>query len=186
MMKKIFLLSLLLVLTMNYSQAQVYSDYKKDVDFTKYKTYSFSGWEKASDEKISSFDKERILTSFKNELESRGFTVDNENPDVKITLFVVVSQHESNTAYTSYMGGLGYFHLGWGWGTGMGYSSTIIDKQYYNEGVIVLDMFDTNTKKLVWEGIVKTIVDDRAEKREKTIPKKIKKLMKKYPVKPMK
>ena len=72
--------------------SQVRADYDKNTDFTRYKTYTFQGWEKDSDQQLNDFDKKRITDAFKHELEIRGFTYDNSNPDVGITLFVVVDQ----------------------------------------------------------------------------------------------
>jgi len=182
-----FLVATLLCLNLNLS-AQVKSDYDKNVDFTQYKTYTFEGWEKNSDEILNKFDKERILKSFASELASRGFTMDDSNPDVAITLYIVVNNKTSTTAYTSYNGGMGYGMGRWGWGAGMGMgsSTTNYSENDYLEGTLVIDFYDTSTKELVFQGVYTGVVKDNPKKREKSIPKNVAKLMKKYPVKPMK
>lgn len=164
---------------------QVRSDYDKETDFTKYNTCSFRGWEKDSDQQMNEFDKERLTNAFKHELEIRGFTIDDNNPDVGITLFVVVDERTSKTAYTNYNGGFGYGRS-WGWGPGMGTSTTTYSERDYKVGTVVIDFYDEETKSLVFQGTLQTEVADKAKKREKSIPKNVAKLMKKYPVKPVK
>ncbi len=171
------------------ANAQVNSDYDKDADFTQYKTYTFKGWEKNSDQILNKFDKERIYTAFTNELSARGLTKDDSNPDVGITLFLVVDDKQSTTAYTTYNGGMGYGAGRWGWGMGMGgmgTATTNYTEDDYKQGTLVCDFYDESSKQLVWQGVLTTVVQEKPKKREKTIPKNIKKLMKQYPVEPVK
>ncbi len=166
--------------------AQVKSDYDKNADFTKYKTYSFLGWQKESDQQLNEFDKKRIYDSFKSEFSARGMEYVETGGDVSITFFIVVNAKTSTTAYTNYTGGYGYSGR-WGWGMGPGgYATTTYSESDYNEGTFVIDLYDNDTKSLVWQGILTKVVNEKPEKREKTIPKSVKKLMKKYPVKPVK
>ena len=166
--------------------AQVKSDYDKTVDFSKFKTYTFKGWEKNSDQILNEFDKKRIADSFSSELSSRGLEMDDSNPEVEITLYVVIDEKTSTTAYTNYNGGMGYGRAGYGWGMGMGSSTTTYSENDYKQGTLVIDFYDHTSKKLIWQGVLTTVVKDKPEKREKTIPKNIKKLMKKYPIDPVK
>jgi hypothetical protein len=169
--------------------AQVKSDYDKEADFTSYKTYKFLGWEENSDQILNDIDKKRILDSFQKELTARGMTRDDSSPDVGITLFIVVQQKTSTTAYTNYNGGMGYGYGrwgGWGAGYGMGSSTTTYSEDDYLEGTVVIDFYDESTKKLVWQGILTKEVVENPAKREKSIPKAVNKLMKQYPVKPVK
>ncbi len=167
------------------SYGQVMSDFDKTADFTKYKTYEFKGWEKNSNEMLNEFDKTRITDAFKSELVSRGLIHDENNPDVAITLFVVIAERTSTTAYTNYNGGFGYGRS-WGWGAGMGSATTTYSERDYKMGTIVIDFYDEETKKLVFQGTLQTEVNEKAKKREKSIPKNVAKLMKKYPVKTVK
>lgn len=180
----VLLLSTIVCLTAN---AQVKSDYDKDVDFTQYQTYTFKGWEKNSDQILERFDKERILNAFAEELAARGLTKDDANPDVGITLFLVVDDKTSTTAYTTYNGGMGYGAGRWGWGMGgMGTATTNYSEDDYKEGTLVCDFYDESSKQLVWQGILTSVVQEKPQKREKTIPKNVSKLMKQYPVQPVK
>jgi hypothetical protein len=182
--KTFSLFFLLLLVTTTYSQVK--SDYDKNIDFSQYKTYSYGGWENDSDKILTPFDKKRITDAMVNELNARGMTYTQEDGQVVITLFIVVNQKTSTTAYTNYNGSMGY-RSRWGWGYGsMGTATTTYNENDYLEGTFVVDMYDNTSKDLIWQGVITSVVTEKPEKREKTIPKKIKKLMKAYPVKPLK
>jgi hypothetical protein len=170
--------------------AQVKADFDGEVDFTKYKTYTFMGWEKNSDQILNDLDKKRILDAFQHELTIRGMTQDDGSPDIGITLYIVVENKTSTTAYTNYNGGMGYGmgrYGGWGYGgMGMGSSTTTYSENDYLQGTTVIDFYDESTKKLVFQGVFSKKVTENPKKRDKTIPKNVKKLMAKYPVKPAK
>ncbi len=179
----------LVVLFAGQLYAQVKSDYDKKADFTKYKTYTFKGWEKNSDKILNDFDKKRILEAFRDELDAREMTKDDNSPDVAITLYIVVDNKTSTTAYTNYNGGMGYGVGRWGWGMGMGgmaSSTTTYSEDDYKQGTLVVSFYDESSKNLVWQGVLTKVVNEKPEKRDKSIPKNVKKLMKRYPVKPMK
>lgn len=180
---------LLFVCLSNNVVAQVKSDYDKNANFSEYETYTFGGWVKDSDKILTDFDKKRITDALSNEFSSRGMSYVESGGDAVITLFIVVNQKTSTTAYTNFNGGMGYYgRRGWGMGyRGMGLSATTTYNQNdYLEGTFVVDMYDSKSKELIWQGIITSVVKENPEKKEKSIPKKVKKLMKKFPVKPMK
>jgi hypothetical protein len=177
----------LAVLACNVLQAQVKSDYDKETDFSQFNTYTFAGWQNDSDKILNDFDKKRILDALKTEFTDRGMNLVESGGDAIITLYVVVEGKTSTTAYTNYNAGLGYTGR-WGWGMGMGVGATATTnytQNDYEEGTLVIDMYDEESKHLVWQGILQAEVQEKPEKRDKSIPKKISKLMKEYPVRPV-
>ncbi|MEH0154855.1 DUF4136 domain-containing protein [Limibacter armeniacum] len=177
------LVVLVLVLLGTTAFSQVKSDYDKDTDFSKYKTYSFAGWQKNSDQQLNDFDKERIQSALKSEFDKRGMTLTEGDADAKIALYLVLDKKTSTTAYTDYMGGMGYGpRWGWGMGPGFGAATTTYNESDYTEGTLVVDMYDASDSKLIWQGVMTTIANEKPKKREKSIPKKIKKLMHQFPV----
>ncbi len=189
-MKYLSLFLFVLLISTNI-QAQISSDYDMATDFSVIKTYTFAGWEKNSDQILNDFDKDRITKALRSEFNSRGMSYVESDGNVEITLYIVINKKTSTTAYTTYTGGMGYYggRRGWGrgyGGVGMSSGSTSYSESDYLEGTLVINMFDKSSKDLMWEGIITTVVKEKPEKREKSIPKKIKKLMKKYPVKPTK
>jgi hypothetical protein len=171
----------------NPASAQATSDYDKDTDFSKYKTYSFAGWQKDCEKQLTDFDQKRITDALTSEFESRGVNMVDGAADATVTIYIVLQNETSTTAYTDYTGGFGFApRWGWGAGMGMGTATTTLQQDNYIEGTLVVDMYDSNSKKLVWQGVIKSQVNENPQKREKTIPKNIRKLMKGYPVKPAK
>ena len=166
--------------------SQVNSDYDKSVDFTKYKTFSFLGWQKESGKQLNDLDKQRLRDAFKSEFAQRDMTIVTDNADALVTLYLVVDDKTSTTAYTDYTGGLGMVRgVGWGMGVGgmgFGSSTTTYSEDDYKEGTFVMDIYDGTTKKLIWQATYGGIVQEKAAKRDKTIPKNVAKMMKKYPV----
>lgn len=187
LLRKTFLLGFLFLFTYPLL-SQVKTDYDKSFDFTQIQSYKLEGWEQNSDQILTTFDKERIEAALKDELGKRGIMQKDENPDGAVTLYIVVDSKTSTTAYTTYTGGMGYGYGRWGWGmgTGMGTSTTSFSEDDYLEGTFVVSMHDVASKNLVWQGVITSVVKEKPQKREKTIPKKMKKLFKDYPVKPIK
>ena len=183
---KSVMLVVMYVFVYNTSNAQVTYDYDKEANFNEYKTYSFGGWQEDSGKIINDIDKKRIQQSFKSEFLQRGIEYQLAEADVVITLFFVVDNKTSTTAYTNYNGGMGMgygygigYRPAWGWGTG--YSTTTYSENDYRIGTFVVDVYDAKTKKLVWQGVSQKTIKENASKRERTIPKGVAKLMKKYP-----
>ena len=182
----LFIIALILVFSASSIAQKVKVDFDKNTDFSKYKTIEFLGWQDDIDQLLNDFDKKRIRESFKSEFESRNLEKDDENPDMVFSLYLVVSQKTSTTGYTNYYGGYGggYHRGGWGWGAG--HSSTTYTENDYLEGTMVLDVYDAKSKDLIWQSVATGTVNEKPEKREKSIPKTIKKLMKKFPIEPVK
>lgn len=177
----LFILTVLFAIT-SCSPVKVVTDVDKTVDFSAYKTYSFLGWQDDSDRLLTDFDKKRVRDAFKSEFEARGMSYMEENGDMDITLFFVIDQKTSTTAYTDYYGGGygSYNRYGRGWGHG--YASTTYSESDYLEGTLVMDVFDGTSKDQIWQGIATSTIVENPAKREKTIPTKIGALMNKFPV----
>lgn len=173
---------LLVILVSSCSSVKVVSDVDQSVDFNDYKTYSFLGWQKDSDRKMNDFDKRRLRDAFIDELSQRGLTYVESGGDMDISLYIVLNQKTSTTAYTDYYssgyGRYGRYNRGWG----HGHSQTTYHRDYYVEGTLVMDVFDGESKEQIWQGIAKSVIDEKPEKREKSIPKKVNSLMDSFPI----
>lgn len=186
-MKTIRILSLaaFMALISSCSPVKVITDVNKDIDFSGYETYSFLGWQADSDKILNDFDKKRIRDAYISEFEARGLKPVEENGDLEVSLFIVIDEKTSTTAYTDYYGtGYGRYNLyrvGWSTGT----SSTTYHESDYLVGTLVMDVFDGPSKDQIWQGIASRTVEENPEKRDKTIPAKIAALMKKFPVEPL-
>ena len=186
-MKKLAKIYVAILITISFcvtSFAQVNSDSDKSIDFSKYKTYAFAGWQKGSDKVLNDLDKGRLQNAFKEEFTKRNMTLVTENPDAYVSLYIVIDNKTSTTAYTDFNGGMG---MGMGvrgaaWGWGMGSATTTYSEDDYQEGTLVVDVYDGTTKKLSWQGTSQSTIQAKTSKRDKTIPKKVSKLMANYPI----
>jgi len=191
-MRNIIFFSIALLIASSCSSVKFKADYDGDVDFTQHKTLSYYGWQEESDKILTGFEKERIELAFGEEFRKRGFSLAERDGDIIVSLFIVVDQKKGATAYTNHYGGggpygyYGGYGYGAGWGWGMGYSSTCYQEYEYYVGTLVCDVFDSKTKKLIWQGVVSGEIDDNPKTRERNLPRVVKELMKRYPKQPVK
>lgn len=173
---------LLFIVSTGFSQEK--SSYDRSIDFTEFETYHFVGWNKDSDKILNDFDKKRVIEALKEEFKARGMSLVQSGEDVSITLFVVVDQEASPVAYAAFNGLYGYKGQ-WGWGIdpGTGVANTTYVQDDYQEGTLVIDMY-TASKKLIWQGIITSGVKENVEEGEKSISRKVRRLMNAYPVEP--
>lgn len=180
-------LTLIMILSGCSPKITITSDYDKEADFTQYSTYSYYGWAKESDLIINPFDKERFEEAVAKELSSRGIDYVEKGGDLTVSLFIQFDQKKGVNAYTDYYGHSPYgYGYGPGWGWGYGYSSTSYHEYDYTVGTLVIDIFDHQQKKLVWQGVGSQTVDDKPSNNEYGINRAVRGIMSKYPVKPSK
>jgi len=176
------------------STLKIYSDVDSSADWTNYKTFEYYGWAEESDKILNNLDRERIESAFGEEFKARGMEYVEKGGDLIVTLFIVVEQKTGATATTTHMGGGyggyggyygGYYGYGPGYGWGGGHSTTSIQEYDYQVGTLVCDVFEAKNEKLIWEGIGTKTVDEDPGTRDKNIPKAVKAIMSKFPVKPV-
>lgn len=187
-MKKILGFLSILLLASCGSSVSVSYDYDKEADFSQYETFEYYGWAEESDKILNEFDKRRIEEAVGGQLADRGLEYVESGGDLVVSLFIVVDEKTGVSAYTDHysMGSpYGTFRYGPGWGWGYGHSVTRYHEYDYLQGTLVIDVFDREEKKLVWQGIGTGTVDDNPQTREKNINKAVAKIMAYFPIKPV-
>lgn len=164
------------------SSLKVTSQYDSEVNFSEFKTFSYLGWSKNSEQLLNDFDKKRIEDAFKLEFEARNMQYVAEGGDVEISLFLVTDTKTATTAYTDYYGGYRGYGYGRPWGWGGGFATTTYHQYDYVVGTLVCDVFNGKDKNLVWQGVGSGTVDKNPSTRDKNIPKAVNKIMSLYPV----
>ena len=180
-MKSLFSAFIFVLATTIVSAQKVTTDMDDTYDFSKIKTWEWIGFQEGSTE-LNDLDRKRMGDAFLSEFNERKMVYQQEDADVAISIFIVVSKETSTTAYTNYYGGSGYRHGRGGRGWGGGHASTTYTESDYLQGTLVLDVFDVKSQELIWQGVASGVVKEKPEKREKSIPKTVGKLMKKFPV----
>ncbi len=67
---------------------------------------------------------------------------------------------------------------GWRWG---GFGETTTQVQNYPVGSLVLDMYDTHSKQLIWRGVSSDTLSDKPEKNGEKLDKAVKKMLDHFP-----
>jgi len=149
----------------------VRADWDHHINFAQFHTYSW-GRVKVADP----FEADRIEGAINHQLEKKGWR---EVPsDGQVTIDVADHIHSEQQLETYYNGlgggwGMGWGWGGWGWGGwgwgpgGFGESETNV--RNVPEGHMVIDMFDTQTKKLIWRGISQGEINNNPDKERQTI-----------------
>ncbi|WP_031501014.1 DUF4136 domain-containing protein, partial [Bryobacter aggregatus] len=155
--------------------ADVVTDYDKSVDFSRYKTYS---WLKVRAN--SELWKDRIEADIDQELMSKGWQKVDTGGDAAVTAIGATRQQQQMQTYYDNFGG------GWGWrgfgGMSSGRSVTSVD--YIPVGNLTVDIFDAQSKKLIWRGGASKVLSNKPEKNEKNLKQTVKDLFKKFPPMP--
>lgn len=160
------------------------------LDFSKYKTYSYYGWDSTSTN-IGKYYQREIEFAFVDEFTERGLKYDPTGQgDIVVSLFLMIDVEKGVRSYNNYYGHSGYgFHQprwGYGYGYGYGYGSPYMyggvayEEYNYVTGTLVCDIFDRGTKKLAWQGIASKSIE--TSKKGRNIKKIISRLMLKFPV----
>jgi hypothetical protein len=149
---------------------QVKTDFDHQANFSQYKTYSWQTIKPAN----SLWDA-RIKSAVDAQLAAKGWTQVDSGGSVAIV--AIATSRDERTLQTFYDGlGGGWRWRGFG---GMGEATTT--EQDYKEGTLVIDMYDANTKQLIWRGSSQDTVSNNAEKNEKNLDKGVAKMFKKFP-----
>jgi hypothetical protein len=149
---------------------QVKTDFDHQAKFAQYKTYS---WQ---DVKVKNpLWNDRIKNAVDSQLQAKGLTRVDSGGDVAIVAIATTQTERTlNTFYDGFGGGWRWRGFG-----GMGESTTT--EQDYKEGTLVVDLYDANTKQLIWRGTAEDTLSDKAEKNEKNLDKGVAKMFKKFP-----
>jgi hypothetical protein len=153
---------------------QVKTDYDRNADFSRYKTYS---WENVHTRNPLWVD--RIKVAVKSALSEKGWTEVQSGGDVSIMALEMTKDHRTlNTFYDNFGGGWGWR---WGGGFGDGFGTSTTTEETYKVGTLVVDLFDTNTKKLIWRGSASDTLSDKSDKNIKNLDKGVQKMFDHFP-----
>jgi len=152
---------------------QVKTDYDHSANFNQYKTYSW--------EKVQTKDPllvERIKNAVNAALAAKGWTQVDAGGDVSVVAMEIArNQQTLNTFYDGFGGG-------WRWGGGFGDATTTTET--YKVGTLVVDLFDTKTKNLIWRGSSSDTLSDNSDKNTKNLDKGVQKMFAHFPPQPKK
>ena len=169
------------------SGIKVTTDENKSADFSKYKTYSFLGWQNGSDKLLEESDKEALHAAFIKEFEKRDMKFVKGGGDMAVSLYLVLNAELSVSGYSNHYGAGGYGRYStYGYGYYGGTSTGSFAKKKTEKGTLILDCFDEKSGEQIWQGIANSTIKEDPAKRKGAIPGRVNALMSKFPVKPVK
>lgn len=151
----------------------VRTDWDHNVQFENFHTYS---WGKVHT--TNPLWESRVQEAVDKELQAKGWQRVSSGGDVTIAAVGATSNQQE---YQTFYDGLG----GWGWG-GFGDSMSTTTVQNVRIGSLVIDMYSSNNKHLIWRAVSNDTLSNNAEHNEKTLDKAVDKMFKKFPPEPKK
>jgi hypothetical protein len=150
--------------------AEVKVDYSHSADFAQYHTYSFIKVNAGN-----SLWTDRIQRDINEQLQTKGWTMTPSGGAVGITAWGSTKDEKTMNTFYDGLGG------GWGWRGfgGDGMATTTVENTPV--GTLVVDMFDNNSKKLIWRATAQNTLSDKPEKNEKKLENTIADMFRKFP-----
>jgi hypothetical protein len=166
------LMGVVLLFAGKLSAQDVQTDYDHNADFTQYKSYS---WEHVQTKDPLLID--RIKSAVHAALAAKGWTQVDSGGEVSIIAIQTTQEQQTlNTLYDGFGGGWGWRRFG---GGGFGEATTTTDT--YKVGTLVVDLYDTKTKQLLFRGTSSDTLSNNSNKNTENLDKGVEKMFKKFP-----
>lgn len=154
--------------------AAVRTDYDHKADFSHYHTYSWIGVTAGN-----SLWQDRITNAVDQALAAKGWNKVNSGGDAAVS--AVGKLTERDTMETFYNGFPGWGWRARWWGGGIETSTTEVVPE--RVGNLTVDIFDANTKQLIFRGQGSDVLSDKADKNTKKMEHSVDEIFKKFPPK---
>ena len=142
------------------SVPKVQADHDPAVNFSQYQTYSWREKPNVG----TALAMQRIVSRIDEQLQAKGWRLVAEG-DADVAVAAHVASHQEHQLDSFYDGAMwsGWGWYGpWAWAPTMGYQRTRVTS--YTVGTLVVDMFDTRTKRAIWSATAEGTVPDSARK----------------------
>ena len=158
---------LLLLLASACAAQQVKTDYDRSASFNRYKTYS---WQSINTRDPLMVD--RIKSAVNGALAAKGWTeVPTGGDAALVAIETTQNQQTLNTFYDGFGGG-------WRWRGFGGFGEATTTTETYKVGTLVVDIFDANSKNLIWRGSASDTLSNNSDKNIKELDKSVSKMFK--------
>jgi hypothetical protein len=151
--------------------ASVSTDYDHHADFSRYHTYYWIGVKAGN-----SLWQDRIMSAVNAQLAAKGWTMNQGSGDAGVSAFGHVN--EQDTLQTFYDG-----FPGWGWRGWAGMGAATTEAIPEKVGNLTVDIFDGDTKQLIWRGQATDTLSGKPDKNDKKLDHSVEDMFKKFPPK---
>ncbi len=151
------------------SSVRVSSDYDKAASFQEYKTYKIVQQDKDFPVGVNELNQRRIETAIKATLTDYDYHFADQTPDLLVSYFVKIDTEQAYNTYTTYYGG-----------RYRGLMVTDVDVREYQEGTLIIDLVDTESKQVVWHGTASGTVSQNMKNVDQKINEAVSAIFKEY------
>ncbi len=169
-------LSLMLAVTVSAAAQKVSTDWDHSADWSKYKTYYIQ----IQKEWGNQLGQDRAIAAADSALKSKGWTRVQDLDQASAAVLINGVKQQQESATTMYSGG-GYGGWGYGGWAGGGMQVATTSTSTWNVGTIIVDIFDVQSKQLLWRGQGQATISDNPEKNTKNLYKAMAKMFKEFP-----
>ena len=147
------------------------SDYDPATNFAQYHSFGYMATDPIADPMVDS----RIKSAVTAALTAKGWTLNDQNPDVWVVPHVQLSEQTQLNTYNT----------GWGYGRwgayGGGTTQTTVEK--IPVGTVIIDLVDAKQKQMVWRGTASNTIDQKAtpEQKQANVNAAMTQLFEKFP-----
>jgi hypothetical protein len=150
--------------------ADISTDYDHKADFGRYHTYSWLGVNAGNP-----LWKDRIMEAVDSALAAKGWSKVASGGDADVSAFGKTREQDTMETFYDGFPGWGWRH----WGGGMGTTTTQVIPQRI--GTLNVDIFDGNSKQLVWRGTAQNTLSSKPETNDKKLDKAVEDMFKHFP-----
>jgi hypothetical protein len=158
------------------STLKVTNDFDRNANFSSYKT--FSVYSVKTTGSVSQLNAERIVNDIKDDLSAKGFKYVESNGDLTINAITILKDKQSVSTSTNYYG-YGGLYRPYGYYGSMG--NTSVTTYTYKDGSLTIEMVDTKTTKMVWQGIGNKEIDKVSKDPDAAIKAAVTKILASFP-----
>ena len=128
------------------------------------------------------------LNAIKTEMTEKGYKFQKEGGDMVISIFITLDDKTSYRHIPIIMvdgpvmvADGDTMVLVMAMDMGRDYSTTTVTENNYQEGTLIIDIFNAADKKLIWQGIGSKEVQTDLDKRDQELPKNVGKILANFP-----
>lgn len=186
-MRYTLLTTALLALAACASGPTIRADQDPAADFSRYRTYNFvpePGTDRAGYSSL-------VTTHFRNaitrEMQARGYTLAEENPDLLVNFFTSMRERSDTRTEPGVFLGTHIYRDRFGFYTAWPlYSGRRVETSTYKVGTASIDVVDAARRQLIWEGVAEGRITREAEENPgQAIADAVRDIFRKYPVAPV-
>ncbi len=156
----------------------LYTDYDKDVDLGKYKTFKFyeTTVEKQTEWEPRMENLDKLKAAIRREMEARNYRYAESNPDLLVNIGIVFTREVQTRETDLRTDGLNYVgQRNYTW-----QSQEVVVREW-DAGTLSIDLVDARENELRWQGVVKDAVTKNQKKAEERINAAVTEVFKKFP-----